>query len=142
MKKFLTILLVGILAVCCVAMSACKKPEAEAAVYKTYTLTINGAEYALGDTVPGELISETAFVLTENFAVLEFNADGTVVSKTNGEAYNGNMTWTKDANAYTITETKVVNGETKTETTICAIDGEYITVEAVPGFLSYKLKKA
>ena len=32
--------------------------------------------------------------------------------------------------------------ETKTETTICTIDGEYITVEAVPGFLSYKLKKA
>lgn len=137
MKKFLTILLVGILAVCCVAMSACKKPDTDgAATYKMYQLTAEGTDYALGDPVPGLIVSYEPFELTENFLVLEFKADGTAVSTQNGEASPVTITWTKSGNTYTITQTMEGDQMTMTAT----VDGEYLLMEV--DTVLYKLKKA
>ena len=138
MKKFLTILLVGILAVCCVAMSACKKPDPEGtATYKMYQLTAAGTDYALGDTVPGYIVSMDPFELTENFIILEFKADGTAVSIQNGQQSNVSVTWTKSGNTYTMIQTIEGNEMTMTAT----VDGEYLLMDVSPT-VSYKLKKA
>ena len=139
MKKLLTILLVGILAVCCVAMSACKKPEPDGvATYKMYQLTLSGTDYALGETVPESMLSPTPFELTQDFLVMEFRADGTAVSMQNGQASTISVTWTKSGNTYTMTQ--IIQGETSILT--ATVDGEYLLVEVVPNMMSYKLKKA
>ncbi len=140
MKKFLTILLVGILAVCCVAMSACKKPDPEGtATYKMYELTLNGTDvYALGDTVPESMFNPTSYVLTQEYIIMEFRADGTAVSIQNGQQSDVSVTWTKSGNTYTMTQ--VIQGETTILT--ATVDGEYLLIDVVPNMMSYKLKKA
>ncbi len=136
MKKFLSILLVGLLCVCCFALGACKE-EPKTEVYKISSITIAGQEYNIGDTLP-EFFMDGA-VLAQDTFVLEFNSDGTVVSKSNGQASNVAMTWTKSGNNYVITQT-TPNG---TETLNCVIEGSNMTIDVTgDGSMIYKLVKA
>lgn len=139
MKKFLSILLVGLLCVCCFALGACKEEGPTVETYKMSALVIAGQEYNVGDTVPGQIVSAEAFELTQDFFVLEFSSNGTVVSKMNGEASDVAMTWTKSGGNYVITQT-TPQGE---QTITCVIEGSNMTIDVTgQGTMIYKLVKA
>ncbi len=132
MKKFLSILLVGLLCVCCFAMTACKEDEPKSEVYELYSMTYGGTTYALGEEFMGN-------TLTKDFIVFEFKGNGKVVAKQNGVNAEGSMTWTKDGNTYTIVQTI----ESQSMTYTATLDGDMLTMDVSgSGMVIYTLKKA
>ena len=132
MKKFLSILLVGLLCVCCFALGACKEEEPTTDVYKLESMTYGGETYELGEEFMGNL-------LTKDYIVFEFKSNGKVVAKQNGEPAEGSMTWTKDGNTYTIVQTIEDESMTYTGT----LEGDILTIDVSgSGMVIYTLKKA
>jgi hypothetical protein len=131
MKKFLSILLVGLLCVCCFALGACKE-EPKTDVYKLDSIIFNGETYELGEEFMGQ-------TLTKDLIIFEFKGDGKVVAKQDGKVAEGTMTWTKDGNTYTIVQTVESESMTYTGT----LEGDTLTLDlSGSGMMIYVLKKA
>ena len=132
MKKFLSILLVGLLCVCCFALGACKEEEPKTEVFKLQSITYAGTTYELGDEFMGN-------ALTKDTIVFEFKDNGKAVAKQNGTPAEGSMTWTKDGNTYTIVQTVEDESMTYTGT----LEGDILTLDlSGNGIMIYTLKKA